>query len=168
MRKRGGETVDHSTLDGIMKRLDRLERQARLWKICAGGAALVCAFMLLLGANSAKTVEELRARRFVVVDQSGNSVGEFSALEGSSALMLSDATGAPRVVLSYGYDTPAGLSLRDGKRATRADLSLRLDNSVALDLFDKEGRLRATMGINSDGIPQATFQDQSGNSRRTP
>ena len=102
-----------------------------------------------------------------MVNPDGKPVGEFSFREGASALTLSDPTGAARVVLSYGYDTPAGFTLRNGK-STRADLSLRLDGSAALDLFDKEGQLRAATGINSSGMPESTFRDTSTESRKKP
>lgn len=103
------------TLDALAPRLDRLERVNRRWKIIGSivGAllALVTAlnFVLLIGAarslvralsgsdsdEEAEAVEEeVRARRFVLVDE-GGAVRAMLAMrpDGSVALAFSDEKG---------------------------------------------------------------------------
>lgn len=160
--------MDSSMLAAAIRRLDQLDRQVRRWKVLGSSAAIGLGLVFLLGAYPSKDVEEFRARRFVIVNPSGNPVGEFSAREGVPALKLLDPSGSARVVLSYGYDIPSGLLILDGKHP-RADLSFRPDNSVALDLFDKEGKLRATIAVNSDGVAESAFHDKNGKViRKTP
>lgn len=59
-----------STLETITKRLDRLERDVWRWKL-AGSAALLLIFALLATAASPKVPDEVRAKKFIVVDDGG-------------------------------------------------------------------------------------------------
>lgn len=140
-------------LTDVRQRLDLLERNVRRWKFLASITMIVLVFLVFIGARPSNVVDELRAKRFVIVGPNGNPAGEFSAKEGSSVLKLSDASGKARVVLSHAYDTPSGLVILDGKQV-RADLSLKLDDSVALDLFDKVGKLRKVFAVRADGVTE--------------
>jgi hypothetical protein len=146
--------VDTLVFNAMKQRLDRIERQIRWWRFFGGSIAIVATLLVLFGARPSNIVEELRAKRFVIVGPNGTAVGEFSAREGVSTLKLSDASGKPRVVLSHGYDIPSGILILDGNQP-RADLSLRLDDSVALDLFDKEGKLRSAIVVRADGATES-------------
>ena len=150
------------SVDVLIQRLNRLERQMYWCKFTGCSVVVIAALSRLLGASSSKVPEEIRAKRFLVMDPAGHAVGEFSATEGIPALKLSDPRGGARVVLSHGYDTGSGLTILDGKQR-RADLSRRLDDSIALDLFDKEGKLRAVIELTGDGRPELVFHDRDSN-----
>ncbi|MFQ5521847.1 MAG: hypothetical protein ACE5FK_10645, partial [Candidatus Methylomirabilia bacterium] len=72
--------MKESTLDTLSHRLDRLEREARWWKILGGGAMAVLALVLLIGARGRTVTEEVRARRFVVVGDGDTVRADLSAL----------------------------------------------------------------------------------------
>jgi hypothetical protein len=149
------------SVDALLQRLNRVEREIYWCKFIGCSVVVIVGLSLLLGASSSKVPEEIRAKRFLVMDPAGNAVGEFSATEGIPALKLSDPRGGARVVLSHGYDTGSGLAILDGKQR-RADLSRRLDDSIALDLFDKEGKLRTVIALTGDGRPELVFHETGG------
>ena len=75
------------SVDALVQRLNQVKREIYWWKLTV---VVVAGLSLLLGASSSKVPEEIRAKRFLVIDPAGNSVGEFSAKEGQPTLKLSD------------------------------------------------------------------------------
>jgi hypothetical protein len=80
--------------DAVMERLDRLEQEARRWKRASHGwkivgsvSAAALVLVLLLGATKDKVIEEIRARRLMIVDKNGDVIAELTAkLEGRPIL----------------------------------------------------------------------------------
>ena len=145
-----------STPDPITARLDRLEREGRRWRRTALGSWLAILTVLLLGqsplpgqsraASPARTVE---AERFVL----RNSRGGIAATLGWETddvprLVLNDAKGQPRAVLTVGAGGAPGLTLLDADGTTvRAALVVGPDGAPGLALFDPAGKPRLAAAL---------------------
>jgi hypothetical protein len=106
-------------MHSLEESLERVQRQLRNLRL----------FTALLGVALVLSVvvppRELRASRFVLVDQSGQQRGVFRVSDGVPALMLQDAAGSWRAMLSVDGDLSwlnltrstgeSGLSLNAGK-----------------------------------------------------
>jgi hypothetical protein len=111
------------TLDTLTRRLDRLERENRLWKL-AGMLALTVA---LMGQTSPARVVEVE--KLILRDASGRERGLLHVGTSGPALQLLDEKGRQRVSLETGES-------REGTGGLPATLSL----------MDWEGRKRVTIG----------------------
>ncbi len=61
--------MSEPTLDTLTQRLDRLERQARWWRVA--GSSTACALVLLMLLGAAQSPKEIQAKRFTLIDRSG-------------------------------------------------------------------------------------------------
>lgn len=59
------------SLNTLKQRLDRLERQHRWWKIMGGLPAALLGLAVLIAATSATVPNEVRAKKFVLIDAGG-------------------------------------------------------------------------------------------------
>src|SRR5215831_2861065 len=66
-------------MEGLAKRLDRLEREVRWWRATGGIVVAVATLALLIGATNTSVPNEIRAKRFVVVDDKGAIYAELHA-----------------------------------------------------------------------------------------
>jgi hypothetical protein len=105
----------------VQQRVARLERERRAWRI---GVGAVVAGLFLAGATASPgVVDEVRARRIVVVDAQGETRAHLGVLpEGSPALALFDAQGRARATLGVLPDGRPGLTLADAQGTERAIL----------------------------------------------
>ncbi len=142
----------------IIKRIDRLERDLRRWKLL-GRAALAClGLAVLVGATSSYVAEEIRAQRFVFVDRDGQARGGLSVdPDGLVALRLLDQHGLPRALLSVTADGASALSLVE-----RGKSRVILNLGPGLVVYDKSGLPRATLGVTPAGSPTLTLTDERG------
>ncbi|MFQ5911803.1 MAG: hypothetical protein ACE5JS_01315 [Nitrospinota bacterium] len=121
--------MDGSQMDAVTQRLDRLERENGRWKAVGIIAVAVFALVVSLGATGgggAKVAEEIRAKKFAVVDEDGRERGVFAVTEMGSGLQLKDVEGRVRAVLMLDAKGP-GLELRDAKGRARTRLGLTRD-----------------------------------------
>lgn len=126
---------------GVDRRLERLEREGRWWRALAVGSLALVALAFLMGASGAnKAADEVRAKRFIVVDSDGESRG---------VLHMSD----------YGS---LRLDLYDPDEVLRASLYLGKQGSPALNMFDEKGNMRASLGVRSDGKASLGLYDVEG------
>lgn len=58
-------------MDALIFRIERLERENRYWKLGAMLGIVTISFMFFVGAARNDTADEVRAKRFVAVDQDG-------------------------------------------------------------------------------------------------
>jgi hypothetical protein len=100
-----------------MQRLNRLERENRRWKVSFYIVMPVLGLVILLGATHTTVTDEVRARQFVLMDESGMDRGTFGMMSsGGATLRLS------------GKPNP------DGSPKGGAAIEAREDGSVALVL----------------------------------
>ncbi|MBI4207672.1 MAG: hypothetical protein HY527_21840 [Betaproteobacteria bacterium] len=104
--------------DAVMERLDRLERQIRLWRAFGALAVLVAALLLFMGlAPSGPPI--VAAQRFVVVDGTGTPYASFGlAGDGRPVMGLNDKKGTTRVMIGI-VDGEPEVVLTSGERTVR-------------------------------------------------
>ena len=79
-------------LDTVTRRLERLERDARWWKVFGSIAVGLLALVVLMGATT--VADEVRATRFLLVDKAGKlRAGLGVRADGSPGLALFDKDG---------------------------------------------------------------------------
>lgn len=167
------------TLDMLTRRLDRLERENRRWKVLGTIAWTALTFVSLAAANPVAVSDEVRAKRFLVIDGKGDVRGGLalladgtmtltltastasknvsgatlsSELAGGATLVFTDNTGKRRTVL-HGGPEGAALYLIDKNETARAMLVLRPDETVSLGLYDKSKKARAGLSVTAEGTP---------------
>ena len=100
------------------------------------------------GGRIAVPLNEVRAKKFVLVDDKGTTRAVLGALKDGSALALQDENGNIRAALSAFKDEP-GLMLVGENGKIRAMLDGYKDGS-GLRLRDENGNIRAALGASKD------------------
>jgi len=175
--------MSHLTLEILARRLERLERQNRGWKMFGLTSASILAMLVLVGAAPTTVPDEIRARRFYAIDSNGLplawlmvdsagmpniglKVGRSHLLmnvssEGSPLLVMRGRDGDGRAGLSFNPDGPV-LELVQRNRAIRASVA----PDTALLRFVDEGSARgAALGLGSDRSARLELMDQGGTAR---
>lgn len=126
-----------STLNTLVQRLERLERENRGLK----GAGLLVLIALLsvavMGQSPLTGPPLIEAQAFYVRD----AAGKVRVMLGADGLSILDANAAPRVRLSSSTSegaAVAGLSVLDGAGKQRSFLGMQAD-TPALSLRDRDG-----------------------------
>ena len=166
-------------LEGLERELAKARRHTRL--IVVGGTVLAACAAFLLWTWARPT--EVRARRFVLVDEEGQERATLSVDRHGPALRLLDRKGNLRVVLAVDKDGP-GLDLFDEKDNLSVVLGSNSDGVVlaladeegksgaslvaikegsGLRLADKNGRTRARLATNNKAGPGLNLFDEEGN-----
>jgi hypothetical protein len=119
--------------DTVTERLKRLETALRRGRALAAGAGIVLALLALSGASQQTIPEEIRARRFVLVDGGGKA----------------------RAELTVGPDDMTRLTLYDLAGRRRAELGVHvLDAGMpALSLYDEKGKEGALLAVVEASAP---------------
>ncbi len=89
-------------ISNLVERLERVERQNRRMKRIGIAGFLCIGAVFLVGAqgNKPEVLEEVRAKRFVVIDDNGRERTVLSATADACSFLMSDENGKPRVTLS--------------------------------------------------------------------
>jgi hypothetical protein len=136
--------------DALTRRIDRLEREARTWRIMA--STLLAIVFLVAASPQSPIADQLVAREFILVDDLGNrramlrigpdgpnlllaNPDRSGAMFSSSALVLFDKNRNPRAQMDIADGVPT-LALRDAHGKTRAGLLVDPSMSPRLSLFD--------------------------------
>jgi hypothetical protein len=171
----------------IEERLEKLERQNRRMKLAGLGAVVIAGAFVLMGqASGPRTLPEVRAKSFVLVDANGETRARLymSAPPERPELDLLDAKGNPRVVLDasgtsggldlldakgnerltlYGPPIGPGLVLTDANQKERVELAASSDGPT-LALYDASEKVRARLGAWPEG-PGLKLYDANGKPR---
>ncbi len=161
--------MDGVEMEAVTQRLCRLERQIRRWKVLGIAAAAVLGLTVVMGAagNKDKEVaEEIRARRFYVVDRDNKirvaiAVVVRDGVERGVGLALYDANGKRRASIGLSRDG-SNVLLKDTEGRTRAALVVLPNGRPGLALYDESFRPRAAMVAFRDG-PVIRLRDANGN-----
>jgi len=157
------------------ERLARVERQCMMFKAGFALVTVALAVVLLIGASQdqdkTKVLEEVRAKRFVLLDEAGKDRGGLATTKDGPGLVLWNENGKPSVNLiaerlgaslalsdktgtrRLNLDTSAGgtvLALADENGADRAGFVVTNFASVLM-LSDRNGKLRALLDSAEDG-----------------
>ena len=106
--------------DLLPKHLDRLERRRRSSRLIVGGVSLVMlGAAFLVGATRMPSVkDEVRAKRFVLVDQNGQDRAELSMRPDGEPELTFSRGGRPAIVMTLTPEGGAGLVLQNKKGAS--------------------------------------------------
>ena len=113
-------------------------------------------------AAQSKHLDEIRATRIVLTDQSGmeRAVLALDVDKGMVGLVMRDKHGGASAVLGT-----SGLILRDKRGKPRAVLAFDADKGEpGLSLFSQTGKARALILVDKDG-PALSLRDDKGNQR---
>jgi hypothetical protein len=116
--------MSHDNLDSVQKRLDRLERENRWWKVigCIGSGVLVILGVIVLRASADLTVQdEIRARQIVLVDrkQWRDRIVMTTDVDASPVMRFVGSDGRIRASLGLDADSSPRLTLADDAASVR-------------------------------------------------
>ncbi len=135
--------MNEPTMDKLVQRLDRLERENRRLKRIGALVVVGIAAVVLMGqARLSKVAKVIEAEKFVLRDTSGQ-IG---------AILFTVDGGSPH------------LEFRDKKRNLRITLGV-LGDVGHLSLFSENGNSAITLRALPDGSPHLQFYDKDGNTR---
>lgn len=164
--------MNEAMMETLARRLDRLERENRRWRIIGAGAVAILALALLMGAAKpkVKVQDEVRARRFTLVNKKDKIRGflGFSATESpvlflfdNPTVTLFDSERRPRARLAGGL-VESGLRLYAKDGNPLADLYIESGEWPRLSLYDKSRSRRAALQVLPGGSPGWTLRDKAG------
>lgn len=157
--------MSEPTMEALVRRIDRLERETRWWKRATGLGLVLLAAMGVLGqAPGLGTAKTLDAERFNLRDAAGNLRGVLgSSADGATSLLLYGPPGVHQAGLAVMPDGSASLFLGNPAGRTVTELTLYRDGTPTLVFRDRAGKTRSLVGASSDGAPFAYFLDAAGN-----
>lgn len=127
-------------LDTLMQRLYLLEREVWRYKVFGIATLAVLGLVMLLAATPTKVPEEIRARRFVVVDASGKNLLSMSAAGDTlPTLTLYDQHGNPRTQLDILPDGSPRLYFADAERRIRLRFGAATEGRSHIEVIDSKG-----------------------------
>lgn len=131
----------------LMQRLDRVERELRWWKRVGSLAVALMALLALVSAAPSKPPDQIRAKRFVVVDKKGRSLAELYGSESLSSM-------AHPVLAMYG-----------SKGRTAVELGVFVGETPRLAFWDKRGVPRGTFFVGAETGGGMIVRDEKGHER---
>jgi hypothetical protein len=131
--------------DETRRRLDRMERQLRRWRV-GGVLALCLAVVAVAGAMAEAPDKELSVETLRIVHE-GKERLILTAKPGVPDMAFLDPKGQTRLTLDIAGDEKPVLAISESGHE-RGRLTIGIENgSPMLRLYDREGKLRVTMGI---------------------
>jgi len=141
----------------VERELDATKRRSR-WLLAALAVAFgVWVLAGILGGRIA--VNEVRARRLVLVDDEGQERAALDVIGNGPGLTLLDAAGNCRAMLAVTAEEP-WLTLFDAAQKPRAALEMT-PNGPRLTLADETGKTRALLAVAAHG-PGLYLNDAAG------
>ena len=108
--------------------------------------------------------EEVRAKRFVLVNEEGTTLGTFGALDGQPAIAMHDQNKKLRALFAIDSNGQPGLVLFGENGNAQAQLVMgRVEPRLVLQ--DQEKKARAVFALDKDGQPGLGFVDENGKHR---
>ena len=156
-------------IDIICRRLTRLERSNRRWKLLATSALALLGMVVFLGANGTTqgpVADELRARAFVLVDEQGVTLARLGRLpHGVLGLGFYDDGRRSRILLSVNEDGTSSLNLFSKGGRSGALMSASKTGGASMRLLDANWKNRVTVATWPNGAPFLRFADRNGKDR---
>jgi hypothetical protein len=146
IRRREEEMTDSAVIS-LSGRLDRLEQEVKCWRRAGIAAFAILSLIGVTAAIPAKIPDELRARRFIVVDD-GRVRAELGGLtkDIGTGLVLYDARGSIRL-RAIVFPTARQNSISSSP-------SMRIEEETHLQLFDPETYGRILLHLDNEAGPE--------------
>jgi hypothetical protein len=136
-------------INAVMKRLDLLEQENHRLKLMGVGAAVIAGLVFLLGAAGSKesgVVEDIRARRFILVDKIGTLRAQLTVNQNDvTVLEMLDPIGKGGVtMIANVHRGSLSVAGRNGSA-----IGLYVQDSPSLSLYSKNGNADLWLGVPS-------------------
>src|SRR5258708_19007689 len=147
----------------LEERVARLELIMQRWKFTAMVALLVMATVCVAILLKERTKAEVRARAFLLVNDSGELIARLADSPGGPVLLLhAKQANASVMVGSFYDDAGLGVVVQD---QTRINLAVGHDGLPGLGIADAKGRTRLMMGLARRDSPVFVLRDETGRPR---
>lgn len=158
--------MNEPTMQTLVQRLERVERENHLWKRTGAFVLAGIAGVLLLGqAAPTKGPKQITAERFVLLDASGNPRATLGmGLRETVRLALTDKNGNTRVMLGTGPidDREARLNFYNEAGNRRVELGIGPADLSSLYLYDRSGKPSVWVTTLLPGFPMLALFDKTG------
>jgi hypothetical protein len=147
------------TIEVLIRRVERLERDCRLWRRASGFAFLLTA-VLAVGGAATRARNEVELERLVIKNnQAGSGAITLSAVDGSPSLSFA-TEGRERISLSVPKEgSPIFSFVESGK--DRMTLGLSRNGAPILNFYDEHQRRRISLGIFPKAGPSISLIDEN-------
>ena len=99
----------------LLCRIKKLESENKWIKFGFLGICLSIGLLFFYGATKAPEVQdEIRAKKFVLVDEKGATCAELSVKSSSTGLIIYNESGEARAGLTISYVAPSGMEVQGG------------------------------------------------------
>ena len=158
--------------DRLGQELSRIQREIRRLKaMCWGVVALLGLVTLPSAVAISRAIfpteaGEIRARRFIVVDDRGTTRIQLGMLgEEGPSLELADSRGIPRLAIAVRPGGATAIKMLGEERHPRVTLDILPDGSPRLELRGQNGMSAVTVGVEEDGAAHVRLVDHQGRHR---
>jgi hypothetical protein len=155
-------------MERLVRRLERLEREARLWRVATGVLLVGVAGLTPLVATSQTVPAQITAKRFVLVDDAGRRRAELHHLDvephGSTSLDIFDDRGRHSASFNVNQRV-GGVHLQD--EAEKYRIHMWGGDRPRLLLTGKDGFPRVMLLV-SDDAPVVELRRPSGTVWKAP
>jgi hypothetical protein len=146
----------------ILRRLDRMERALRRWKLGALASLSLAVVGVATGAL-AEPAKELSVRTLRLVDRGGKERIVLTAEEGIPDMTFLDPAGKGRLTLDITEDrVPVLLFSESGEAKNGVSLGFGEEEGPMLQFLDIKGKKRIMLAAPPKGKPYLRFQDEEG------
>jgi hypothetical protein len=152
------EPMESHGIDALAGRVERLERECRLWRR-AGAAVLIGSLALIGGVAATREPDELKVERLIIRSRDDDSKGILlSALDGPPSLVFF-SEGQEKLVVTLSPEGSPTLSFDD---AGKSGLMLGLSRNGApiLNFNDENQKRRISLGIFPQVGPMISVLDE--------
>jgi len=150
--------MQSQTLDALARRVERLERECRLWRR-AGGFACLLAAALIVGGASTRSTSEVELERLIIRNkQDGLGTITLSAVDGRPSLSFA-SEGREKISLTIPKDRSPMLSFIEAGK-DRLMLGLSRNGAPVLNFYDENQRRRISLGIFPNVGPLISLLDE--------
>jgi hypothetical protein len=157
----------------VMARLERVERENRRWKIVGCATLLLLGVALLMAATTSRVPDEIRARRFALIDKNGKQRAVLGTSEASQemfsmpgeslhggGLTIFDSNGRLRAAMYVTAEGDAKFIAYDKTEQALARFGVLDSGAATLGLGGLDGKDRASIEV-SGNAPALVFRDDS-------
>lgn len=150
--------MQSQTIDALVRRVERLERESRFWR-WAGGFACLLAATLIVGGAATQATNEVELERLVIKNkQAGGGTITLSAVDGFPSLSFA-SEGREKISLTIPKEGSPMLSFIEAGK-DRLMLGLSRNGAPVLNFYDENQRRRISLGIFPNLGPLISLLDE--------